>query len=104
MSEAAADSPCTSCGACCASFRVSFYWAEAAEHGLSEDLYEALTPTLACMKGTHHKTPRCVALSGAVGQRVTCLAYTQRPSPCREVQVGDAQCRKARAQHGLPPV
>jgi hypothetical protein len=23
------DNPCVSCGACCAHFRVSFYWAEA---------------------------------------------------------------------------
>ncbi len=103
MSVAAADNPCLRCGACCASFRVSFYWAEAAERGLPEDLYEPITPTLACMKGTHSKSPRCVALTGEVGQQVGCTAYAHRPAPCHEVQIGDSQCLKARARHGLPP-
>ena len=34
---------CCSCGACCATFRVSFYWAEAAIRGLPSDLVEQLT-------------------------------------------------------------
>lgn len=95
------DNPCTRCGACCASFRVSFYWAEALEQGLPEDLYEPLSSTLACMKGTHSKAPRCIALAGHIGQSVCCTVYDQRTSPCREVQVADAQCQKARMRHGL---
>lgn len=101
MSDAAIDNPCTRCGACCAHFRVSFYWADALEHGLPEPLYEALTPTLGCMKGTSSKTPRCVALSGDIGQQVTCTAYEYRTSPCRDLQPGDVKCLRARAAYGL---
>ena len=97
-------SPCTGCGACCASFRVSFYWADATSHGLADDFYEALTPVMACMKGTHSKAPHCTALSGKIGQQVTCLVYEHRPSPCRELQAGDDKCRLARQRHGLPPL
>lgn len=96
------DSPCTRCGACCSSFRVSFYWAEAAALGLPEHLYEPVTPTLACMAGTHSKTPRCQALEGQVGRTVRCSVYAQRTSTCRNVQPGDEQCHKARDKHGLP--
>ena len=104
MSEVEADNPCVRCGACCAAFRVSFYWAEAVERGLPETLYEPLTPALACMKGTNSKAPRCIALNGEVGQQVSCTAYEHRTSPCHEVQPGDAQCQKARARHDLPPL
>ena len=96
------ETPCTGCGACCAHFRVSFYWAEAAERGLPEDLYEPLTPVMACMRGTHSKRPRCAALQGNIGQLVQCRVYEHRTSPCRELQPGDEKCQKARAAHGLP--
>ncbi len=95
-------SPCTSCGACCAAFRVSFYWAEAAANGLREDLYEPLTPVLACMRGTNRPSPRCAALLGDVGLETRCVAYENRPSPCREVQPGDAKCARARLLCHLP--
>lgn len=38
--------PCMTCGACCAYFRVSFYWAEASDGGgtVPVDLTEPLTP------------------------------------------------------------
>lgn len=98
------DTPCTRCGACCAYFRVSFYWAEAIERGLPEALFEPLSPVLACMVGTNGPSPRCNALSGEIGEAVTCGVYAQRTSTCREVQPGDAQCLKARAGHGLPPL
>ena len=100
-------SPCQACGACCAAFRVSFYWAEADATGLPAPLTEQLTPTLACMRGTNAASPHCVALHGSVGTAVACRVYAARPSPCREVQPGDSQCSRARARHGLaalPPV
>jgi hypothetical protein len=96
-----ADSPCQRCGACCASFRVSFYWGEAVERGLPEAVQEQLTPWHACMRGTNAAQPHCVALRGEVGREVSCSVYAARPSPCREVQPGDARCRDARARHGL---
>jgi Fe-S-cluster containining protein len=95
---------CQQCGACCASFRVSFYWAEAPERGLPDAIVEKLNPHLACMAGTNQPAPHCRALEGAVGQNVTCSVYSQRPSPCREVEPGDAKCNQARATHGLPPL
>jgi len=97
---AAAVNPCMSCGACCASFRVSFYWAEAS--GLPDALTERVSPLYSCMAGTHSKTPRCAALQGEVGGAVACSVYAQRPSPCREVVAGDAKCLTARQRHGLP--
>lgn len=99
---------CQQCGACCASFRVSFYWAEAEStqgpgtHGVPAALTETISPHLLCMQGTNARQPRCSALQGQVGGSIGCTIYAQRPSPCREVMPGDAQCLKARARHGLP--
>lgn len=100
------DNPCLSCGACCASFRVSFYWAEP----VPEALTEALTPQRACMRGTNQAAPRCTALLGTLGESVRCSIYAQRPSPCREFmpawaeQQANAACDRARLQWGLPPL
>ena len=96
------DNPCLKCGACCTSFRVSFYWAEAPERGLPDALTEKLTPHLSCMAGTNSKQPRCAALTGGVGEAVSCSAYQARPTPCREVEPGDDKCNRARELHGLP--
>ena len=59
--------PCQKCGACCASFRVSFYWIEAEnyiENSVPQNLIEDLDMSTRCMKGTAHKhQPKCMALS-----------------------------------------
>lgn len=98
------DNPCIECGACCASFRVSFYWYEAEANGLPVAMTRQLTPFHSCMAGTETHPVRCTALRGEVGQPVSCGVYAQRPSPCREVQAGDEQCAKARHKHGLLPL
>ena len=102
----ASDSPCLSCGACCATFRVSFYWGETASdsYAVPLDLTEQLTPWHACMRGTNNRPPRCVALGGIVGEQVSCAIYPNRPSPCREFEAGEPRCNEARARIGLPPV
>lgn len=95
---------CQRCGACCAHYRVSFYWAEgddAPGGHVPVALTEPLTPHLRCMQGTSSGSPHCVALQGQVGVSVGCAIYAQRPSTCHEVQVGDAQCLKSRAHHGV---
>ncbi|HMX10119.1 MAG TPA: YkgJ family cysteine cluster protein [Burkholderiaceae bacterium] len=92
---------CQRCGACCATYRVSFYWAEAELLGLPPELVQPLTPVLACLAGTNQVPPHCAALDGRIGATVACRAYAQRPSPCREVQPGDDKCRRARARHAL---
>lgn len=93
---------CLYCGACCAFFRVSFYWVEG--EAIPEDFQEQLTPVYSCMKGTNQKQPRCIALQGEIGQQVQCSIYSVRSSSCREVQIGDQQCAKARSAYGLIPV
>lgn len=42
LSQVATPDECLRCGACCAHFRVSFYWAEA--ELMEEHLVEPLTP------------------------------------------------------------
>ncbi len=98
---------CQRCGACCAHFRVSFYWAEAddAPGGtVPVALTRQLSPQLRCMAGTESRPARCVALDGEVGRSVGCRIYTQRSSSCHELQPGDEKCLRARAAHGLEAV
>ncbi|ATA22239.1 hypothetical protein EDC48_11854 [Gibbsiella quercinecans] len=106
------NNPCVSCGACCAYFRVSFYWAEADDGGgvVPASLTEPLTPFLRCMQGTNSKSPRCTALDGEIGKAVSCSIYLNRPSPCREFDqsglngLRNEACDRARARYGLPPL
>lgn len=113
------ENPCLTCGACCAHFRVSFYWGEAdAAHGgaVPVSLTEDLTDFRRCMKGTNQTHPRCIALQGEIGKDVSCSIYADRPTPCREFGIEwrhgilifeDAdldRCNKARAALGLPPL
>jgi hypothetical protein len=100
---------CQACGACCASFRVSFYWGEAddAPGGIvPAQLTEAVSPHLRCMKGTAGKPARCVALEGELGKRVSCRIYPLRSSTCREFDVleedGSANSRCAVLRARLP--
>lgn len=105
-------SPCLSCGACCAFFRVSFYWGECQSAGgnVPDILTTQVTPHLACMKGTGAEPTRCHALLGDVGAEVRCTIYENRPSPCREFNVhgerglSNDDCNRARAHYGLPPL
>ncbi|BAE74659.1 hypothetical protein SGGMMB4_03081 [Sodalis glossinidius str. 'morsitans'] len=100
--------PYLSCSACCAFFRVSFYWAEADDGAgqVPAALTEPLTPFLRCMSGTNEPP----ALQGQIGKRVSCTLYASRPSPCREFQMSsedgraNAACDRARAHYGLPPL
>jgi len=98
---------CLSCGACCASLRVSFYWAETDAHPLGsvpQALTKQLTPHYVCMKGTDSPPLRCVALEGKVGEQVSCSIYALRSSTCREFEAGTEECNRARAKHHLPPI
>jgi Fe-S-cluster containining protein len=93
---------CTDCGACCAAFRVSFYWAETEARQIPTGLVQKLNPWMCCMTGSNSDSPRCNALKGTIGHTVKCEIYELRPEPCREVQPGDDQCNRARKRHGLP--
>lgn len=106
-------SPCLSCGLCCASYRVSFYWGEAddAPGGVVPvALTESISPHRRCMQGTNSKTPYCVALGGEVGVAVACSIYEQRPTPCREFDTHEPdgspnpRCNELRLRRGLAPL
>ena len=106
-------SPCLRCGACCAHFRVSFYWAEAESFlggTVPAELTIPINPHRVAMRGTQHSPPRCTALSGELGTQVSCSIYAQRPTPCREFAQSWAdgqhneRCDRARAAFGLPPL
>jgi len=95
---------CQACGACCAFFRVSFYWGETDVHSegqVPQALTTAISPHLVAMRGTTIKSPRCVALNGEIGQSVACSIYAQRSSTCRAFAMGTDECLKARTAHGL---
>lgn len=110
MSEAPSN-PCIRCGACCISFRVSFYWAEAddAPGGhVPAALTEQVTPFLRAMCGTHPIPTRCVGLEGTPGDAVNCAIYENRPSTCREFNAwmaygtSNPACTRVRNRIGLP--
>ena len=104
--------PCTSCGACCAYFRVSFYWGECASAGglVPDELTVQVSPSMAAMIGTDRKPSRCVSLHGELGKQVGCTMYEKRSSTCREFEaswvggIHNPDCDKARAAHGLAPL
>ena len=104
--------PCLTCGACCAHFRVSFFWGECQSAGgvVPDDLVVQVSPHRVAMRGTDEKPVRCVGLLGDVGCGVRCTVYEHRSSTCREFNAAwsdgqpNAHCDAARAAHGLPPL
>jgi Fe-S-cluster containining protein len=107
------NNPCLGCGACCAFFRASFYWAET-ESGTPGGVPDALTEKIndfrVQMKGTRGPQPRCVALVGEIGRNAACGIYECRSSVCRAFQPSlidgavNEDCDRARAAHGLQPL
>ena len=113
MAGVSSENPCISCGACCAYFRVSFYWGECVSAGgcVPDELTERLGVHRVNMKGTGVKPARCMALAGEVGQGGGCAIYADRPSVCRDFKASffedgthQAGCDEARAAYGLPPL
>lgn len=115
MDQAPALHPCLACGACCACFRVSFYWREAdpGQNPLAvpAELTEDYNQFKLSMKGTNSKHhSRCVALEGKVGEGASCSIYSLRPSPCRDFAASyedgthKPRCDYARGRYGLPPL
>lgn len=99
-------SACTTCGACCACFRVDFSVHELQHMGgtVPDGLAVDVTRSMARMRGTDHAPPRCAALTGKLGEHVGCGIYEWRPSPCHEFEEGSDACQRARSRHGLPPL
>jgi uncharacterized protein len=100
-------SPCQSCGACCATLRITFPAAELAGAGGSvPDRLAESYGSVMCMRTTAEG--RCIALRGTLGTEVRCAIYEWRPQACREFAPlaalgrGDAGCDEARRKMGLP--
>jgi Fe-S-cluster containining protein len=115
MPSGSGKNPCISCGACCAHFRVQFYWREAnrgeSDHPVPAHLFEELTSQHRCMKGTNDKHhPKCSGLRGRIGVNALCSIYSLRPTPCRAFKASfedgqrNERCDEARARHGLRPL
>ncbi len=105
--------PCLSCGACCAYYRASFYWAEADDApggSVPVAMTIQVTPMQRAMRGTDRTPARCCALHGQVGKSVACGIYALRASPCRDFQpswegsLHNPRCDAARQYWGLPPL
>ncbi|RYX88976.1 MAG: YkgJ family cysteine cluster protein [Comamonadaceae bacterium] len=102
----ATDSPCLSCGACCACFLVDFAVEELDDMGgqVPSGLAVEVNGRIARMRGTDHVPARCAALTGQVGVKASCGIYEWRPSPCREFEAGSDACVRARLRHGMRPL
>lgn len=115
----ASKNPCVECGACCAFFRVSFFWEETSPDypdGVPADQTEPLDSLLQCMNGTNQPHPRCACLDGRIGQKVACTIYQRRSSTCRDFGLHEKEevicatgedlirCNEARKAWGLPPL
>lgn len=107
------NNPCLGCGACCAFFRASFYWAEDeafAVNGVPSQLTEKLNDFFLVMKGTNHLRPHCIALEGSIGRDARCGIYLRRSSVCRNFDPAwysdkpNPRCDKARLAWGLAPL
>lgn len=105
--------PCISCGACCNNYKVQFHRYEC----LSDDFlvpeeltYPVINSDKLVMIGTNKKDPRCIALQGVVGEKVSCSIYDRRPSCCRDFKASyedgkqDLRCDQARIAKGLLPL
>lgn len=105
------NNPCLSCGACCAFYRASFYWAETDAlnpTGVPAEMTVKLNDFMVAMQGTEQNPPRCTALAGTIGVSVYCSIYERRASVCRNFlpawqdPTATPRCGKARLAHGLP--
>jgi len=96
---AKAESPCQSCGACCA---YSENWPrfttedDAALDLIPENFVNARQSGMRC------DGDRCSALSGRIGVATSCTIYAVRPEVCRTCMPGDVECGMARRKWGLP--
>ncbi|MFO7988288.1 MAG: YkgJ family cysteine cluster protein [Desulfotignum sp.] len=96
------------CGACCAFYSVAIENADDCP-GVPRNLICVDGHARRFMKGTLASSPRCAALEGVVGTRVTCAIYMSRPGGCRDFfrswENGreNSLCNRARAVYGLQP-
>ncbi|WP_298252816.1 YkgJ family cysteine cluster protein [Bradyrhizobium sp.] len=93
------ESPCQSCGACCA---YSQNWPR---FTIEEDAaLDLIPPSFVNERGSGMRCDgdRCSALSGRIGVATSCTIYEIRPEVCRTCMPGDSECGTARRKWGLP--
>ena len=93
------ESPCQSCGACCA------YSSDWPRFSTEDDAALDLIPAKFVndkQSGMRCESDRCSALSGRIGVETSCVIYAVRPEVCRTCMPGDAECAMARRKWGLP--
>ncbi|MDE2062277.1 MAG: YkgJ family cysteine cluster protein [Bradyrhizobium sp.] len=93
------ESPCQSCGACCA---YSQNWPRFTTE--EDPALELIPASLVNARGSGMRCDgdRCSALSGRIGVATSCTIYAIRPEVCRTCMPGDAECGMARQRWGLP--
>ena len=105
--------PCLRCGACCAFFRVSFYWGETDDStpgGVPLEMTEKLNDFRVAMRTIPGSSGRCVSLNGFIGRSVSCSIYERRSSVCRgfepswQNKAPNPACDKARRAWELEPL
>jgi uncharacterized protein len=92
------ESPCQSCGACCA------YSANWPRFSTEDDEALARIPEQfvnAKLSGMRCEGERCSALSGEIGNKTACMVYAVRPEVCRTCMPGDPECTMARQRFGM---
>jgi hypothetical protein len=99
---------CLTCGACCA----SFVCVDVAPGNpvSSKDCWEI---TRQGKSGGEFTVDRyikrkeedfsCTALEGAIGEKVSCRVYDDRPRMCRQFEAGSDRCHAVRRAYGLEP-
>jgi len=97
--SANSESPCQSCGACCAYSR---NWPRfSTEDDAALDLISAKFVNEG-QSGMRCDGDRCSALAGRIGVETSCVIYAVRPEVCRTCMPGDTECSLARSKWGLP--
>ena len=101
--------PCDACGACCREAFDSVPVGEADEHIATRhpDLIRVHDDGWRDLQRIPTATgSRCVCLrgSGAADAPFRCTIYAERPTNCRDLEVGSENCALARERVGLPPL
>ena len=97
-------SACTTCGACCASFRVDFSVFETQAEGgnVPDGLCVPVTDSTARLRGTDHSPPRCAALSGRPGTKRSAAFTNGAPTPAANSKKAATLARKPDAATVCP--
>ncbi len=92
------ESPCQSCGACCA---YASDWPRFSTE--TDEELDRIPAALVAedLSGMRFEDGRCAALSGAIGLWTACNIYECRPHVCRACVPGDDACAMARERYGL---